>query len=319
VENLNEIVIPDNYRLTTNLSSNESAFGKFKSYPYSWPLYEKLSKYYNISEEKILLTFGSEQGIRFVFDTFVSINGNVLRPDPTFGMLEVFEYYRNANVFKIKYENLKIEINYFFDKLNNSNIQLFYIANPDNPTGSMIDLNVLTELIRVAKNRNTMVLLDEAYYHYNDISTTDLIDLFDNLIIVRSFSKAFGLAGERIGYILSDKKNIEKLSLQRPMNEVTQNAINLAIKALNEKTLKKNIIQVKKWKKIFLDNFPKNYVQSYCNFIILKLNNIETIKKIFDSNKIAVKCFEDKYLRIGIGKNKEMKKVIGILIKNQML
>jgi len=295
-----------------NLSSNEPAFGSSRTYPYTWPLYKKLSEYYNISEEKILLTAGAEQGIRFVFDTFVPLNGNILRLDPTFGMLEVFEYYRNANVYKIFYKDLKINTNEIFNGLKN-NIHLFYLANPDNPTGARIDLDVLIKLIETAKINNTIFLLDEVYYNYNNISTTNLIDDFDNLIIVRSFSKAHGLAGERVGYILSNKKNINSLILQRPMNEVTQLAIKLAIKELNNKTVKKNVAHVEKWKKIFEIKFKENYIQSYCNFIILNFNNIYELKLLFDNAKIAIKIIENKFLRIGVGRNKDMKKVIKIL------
>lgn len=299
------------------LSSNEPAYGLSRKYPYTWKLYEEIAKKYNVNTENILITAGSEQGIRFVFDSFVDLGANTLRPEPTFGMLEVFEYYRSAVVYKVNYIDFKINVQEIKNIISNNKISLLYIANPDNPTGAKIDLKDIISTIQHAKKNNTIVLLDEAYYHYNeDLETTHLINEFDNLIITRSFSKIYGLAGERVGFILSNSKNIDIISLQRSMNEITSHSVKFAIKALNSNIVSKNLNHVKRWQNIFRQiDFKKfKYIETYCNFITLELIDKEAIQ-IFESNKISIRVLYDKYIRISIGKNRDMRKVLKILNK----
>ena len=151
-----------------------------------------------------------------------------------------------------------------------------------------------------------------------------MIDKYPNLIISRSLSKAWGLAGLRVGYLISNKDNISLLRRQKPMHEINQLSINVCNKILpySNEIIKKNIDQVKKWKKIFKNNSTNNleYLPTEGNYILLKSNSYKYHKDILIKNKIIPKmdfstpCLKNCF-RFSIGKDTTMDKLYSILLK----
>ncbi|NJN28809.1 MAG: histidinol-phosphate aminotransferase family protein [Cyclobacteriaceae bacterium] len=118
--------------------------------------------------------------------------------------------------------------------------KIVWIANPNNPTGNVISEETLEEIVSLAKEHNTFVVIDEAYIEYLEKigkrSMIKLTGMYDNMMVLRTFSKAYGLAGMRIGYLISSSKDIvEAMLMLRTHFPVTQLALNMASLALSDK------------------------------------------------------------------------------------
>jgi len=291
-------------------------------YPDPYELYEKLSKFVNVNLNQLLITHGSEQAIEFVFRVFLAESDEVVYLNPSFAMFDVFSFIQKA---KVKYVNFNNDITLNLESILNAiteKTKLFVLANPNNPTGTAFDIVELEKIALHTKETNTIFLLDEAYFHFYDIDSIRLIDKYDNLIITRTFSKALGIAGARVGYTISNKHNITLLRKLKPIDEINQLSNIIAKKVIEHADiiLEKNISQVKKWKKYFSSNEIKDirYIETEGNFILLKSTNYELHKKVLLENKILPKYdFKQEYLadciRFSILDDNTMNRVFKIL------
>ena len=320
-----------------SLNKNEAPFSAFNSlnnlfcdedikslreYPDPYKLYKKLSKFIGVDTNSLLITQGSEQAIRFIFDTFLDYGDEVIYPNPSFAMFDVFAYYNKAKVKHLNYsKNRKLSIEKILNAIT-SKTKLFVLANPNNPTGTVFNLSELKSIAKHTLSTNTIFLLDEAYFHFYNIDSIELIKEFKNVIITRTFSKAWGLAGIRVGYAISNFENIELLRKQKPIDEVNQLSNIICLKALKNSNLilNKNVNQVKKWKKKFKNLKIKDieYLKSEGNFILLKSKNYKQHKEALLKNRILPKIdFNHNSLknciRFSISSNKIMNKIQEVL------
>jgi len=310
----------------TILSNNQAPFGKYRDYPYTWPLYKAWANNWQMDTENILLTRGAEEGIKLVYDVFAEGRSTIIRPEPTFGMTEVYEQLNNVNVIKLNYnKNFHISIYDWVVAIekNKTTLSMIYLAIPDNPTGGMITFNDLYTLVNKCKEYNVIVLLDLTYYQYYNFDNPhnrfgEIFDTLDNIIIVDSLSKSHGLAGIRSGAIIASKENIILLSKHRPMEEVNSITVKESIKTMKSKIDYKNYKYCKKWKKRFKKIFPNEYIHTDTNFILLRTNKHIYYYNNLYNNKILTRidfnndCMKN-IIRIGIGNNKTMKKILRIM------
>ena len=166
------------------------------------------------------MTTGIDGGIRNCFDLFVKPQSKVIYLEPTFAMVDIYCKLYKANRIKISYDHcLELDYEKILNELNND-VDFLIIANPNSPTGTIIPKNKIIKILEKSKYKSTPVLIDEAYFGFTDVTTIDLIDKYPNLIVGRTFSKALGMAGCRIGYLVSNAKIIDYLLKFRPMYEV---------------------------------------------------------------------------------------------------
>ena len=141
----------------------------------TWPSYNKLSMHCNVGRENIVVTAGADGAIRHCFDLFVNPNDEVICLDPTFAMVEVYCRLYNAKRVAIKYrENLTLD----FMKVENSinkKTSLIVIANPNSPTGTLIDEKDLKNILHIAQINKVPVLIDEAYFGFSDFTVVPFI------------------------------------------------------------------------------------------------------------------------------------------------
>ena len=123
----------------------------------------------------------------------------------------------------------------------NSKVSLIIISNPNSPTGTVLNLNEIKKILEKAKKYKIKVVIDEAYFGFSLVTACPLIKRFKNLIVLRTFSKAYGLAGLRIGYAISNPANIEELTNIKPMYEVNSLAILGLIFFLTMNIIEENI------------------------------------------------------------------------------
>ena len=140
---------------------------------------------------------------------------------------------------------------YETEKPINKKTSLIIIANPNSPTGTLIDEKELKNILHMAQLNKVPVLIDEAYFGFSDFTALPFLNEFDNLVISRTFSKVFGLAGLRVGFLVANRQLAELLGKFKPMYEVNQLAIQIAIQALENYHLVQNYITEVKCENFF--------------------------------------------------------------------
>ncbi|MFY9300776.1 MAG: histidinol-phosphate transaminase [Candidatus Nitrosotenuis sp.] len=173
-----------------------------------------LSKYLQVPASMIGLGNGSDQILDLFLANFASKKTKILTSNPTFGFFEERCKLYGIPTIKVPFsKDMTMSPSDFASKSKNADI--LYIDSPNNPTGFQFKKEEMTELIRKFLG---VVIVDEAYVEFSDYSVVGLTKKFDNLIVVRTFSKTFGLAGLRLGYVVANKKFIDVFSrvLQYP-------------------------------------------------------------------------------------------------------
>lgn len=298
------------------------------AYPEIEPLYLKLANFLGVTAENLLITAGSDFAIKAAFELFVNPGDEVIILDPTFAMVDVYCGLYKVKKIKIGYDsNLNLNIDKLIGSINEK-VSLVIIANPNSPTGTYIDNDVLKALLEKAKRFLIPVLIDEAYYGFCPHTAIDLLKSYNNLIIIRTFSKTAGLAGLRIGYIIADQTLAKLLYRFRPMYEVNSVAVLFASEMLDNWELVDEYIRAtdagKKYLLEELNNLSFKTIDTCANFIhadfgIKKDNILSGFRRdgILIRGGLGVKGFED-YTRISVGNVEEMKKVIESMNKNTL-
>jgi histidinol-phosphate aminotransferase len=315
-----------------NFEKKFLAFLKKKIDTYSIAAYPEISKIkklisnkININQNNIFISAGSDLSLKTCFELFTKKNDRVIILEPTFGMVNVYCELYDLKQIKINYDkNLVLNYKKFFENISKK-ISLIVLANPNSPTGTIIDHEVMLKILAKTKKFNIPIVIDEAYAGFYKFSYIKYLNKFKNLIIIRTFSKSFGLAGLRAGYAVGSKQNMNLMNKYRPMYEI--NSIScLAIEFLfnNISIVKKNINEIEKSKKFLIKNLIKykiNYINTHANFFHIELGkNTKKFEKMFKKEGIlfrkgpGVKGFE-KFSRFGLGSVEQMRKVLK-LVKN---
>ena len=199
------------------------------TYPEAGALYRKLSKWVGVSPESLLLTPGSDGAIRIVFESFVESGDAVVRTSPTFAMYPVYAQMFGASDHSIEYQRTMAEPSLDVSKIIHTVRQvkpkLLCLPNPDSPTGTILQPSVLRELLTECEATQTVLLVDEAYHPFYAWSAVPWIENSQNLVVARTFAKAWGAAGLRIGYAVAHPSTIALMHKMRPMYEVSTVAV----------------------------------------------------------------------------------------------
>lgn len=257
-----------------------------RTYPENSRIYFKISKWLKVKPENIILTEGADGGLLRVFNVFISGGDKVIALNPSFAMYPLYCKMFNAKYlpFKLTLESQKNYFEEFVNFIKKKRPKLISIANPNQPVEVMFNLKQLENICKITKKMDTLFVVDEAYYHYNNISAKKLIKKFDNLIVVRTFSKAFGLAGLRVGYTIANKNIIGLMKSIKPIYEI--NSINIKIINFfldNIQIMKENVKQINKSKKYLTRELKKINIGvfgKYSNTVLIKLSNSELAKKV---------------------------------------
>jgi len=319
----NERVIKLESKFLSYLKKSINTFN-LTSYPNIDKIYKLLSKKINVPKKMLCLTAGSDLAIKTCIEYFTKRHDKIITLSPTFGMVDVYTKLYNLKNIQIGYDkNLNLNIEKLEKNLNKK-ISLIIIANPNSPTGTIIDPKKLLLIIKKCEKIKVPILIDEAYFGFYKLSYIKYINRYNNLIVTRTFSKAFGLAGLRAGYIAANSKVIRNIFKYKPMYEI--NAIScIAIEFLlkNPKIVKEHINEVEKGKKFLIQNIKKKYefIDTYGNFFHINFGkNKNKFEKMLKKNKIlvrkgpGVKGFEG-YLRISLGSKKHMNQVLKLMKK----
>lgn len=270
----------------------------------SYPSYEeydelnlKISEKEQIDSSNILLGTGSDDILRMIFQIMCSKSSNIITTDPCFPMYEIYTKMFGGIIKKIPYyTNLKFNLWKTISEIDN-NTKMIVFSNPNSPIGDLYSVEEIRDLTHFLYKKRIFVLLDAAYIDFSNIDQIKLnkiIEEFPNIFIVKTFSKALGSAGIRIGYCLSNKNNIFPLSQIQPSRPIPTTSLKFAQYILNNfEEVEKYILEVKSEREEVVDILSINnfdVINSNSNWIHFNnKNDNKEIIEIFKKNKILFK------------------------------
>lgn len=290
--------------------------------PMAIGLRDKLSKYTNVNSPQIICGNGSDEIISMIISTFIEDNDVVVTHAPTFDMYHIGTKMAKGNLITVQ-DNIEyqIDVDTIIDTANNHNAKMIFLCVPNNPTGYAVSKE---DIIKILDNTNCIVVLDEAYYEFYGISSIDLIEKYNKIIILRTLSKAFGLAGLRVGYAISSEEIIEwiyKIKQPYNLNSISQLISEIVLDRLDIiQPLIKNIINERDLLYNSLIGIKDIKVfPSSANFLLLRTMDSCKLNNYLVKRGILVKYYGDRPLlnncfRISVG-TKETNKLLLDTIK----
>ena len=290
--------------------------------PTAAPLVNALADFYHVNPDQVFVGVGSDDVLSMCFLTFFNSEKPIFFPDITYSFYKVW-----ADLYRIPYECQKLDENFKIVKEDyyKENGGVIF-PNPNAPTGLYEDLVDVEDII--AHNQDVIVIVDEAYVDFAGRSAMELIDKYENLIIVQTFSKARSMAGMRIGYAISNPTLIKYLNdAKYSFNSYTMNQTSLVCgveavkdKAYFEECVNK-IIETREWAKEELKNLGFHCLDSKSNFIFAMHPDYDA-KELFEAlkeNDIYVRFWGseriEQYMRITVGTREEMEAMFAFLKK----
>jgi histidinol-phosphate aminotransferase len=227
------------------------------TYPEAGDCYRKLARWADVAPEQLILTPGSDGVIRLMFEAFIEPGDSVVHTTPTFAMYQVYSQMFGANAIEIQYvpTDSGPELNpaLIVDLLRRHAPKLLCLPNPDSPTGTVLMPDALREILSVCEDVGTVLLLDEAYHPFYDWSAVPWSRESRNLVVARTFAKAWGVAGLRIGYAVAHPETIAYLHKMRPMYEVSSLSVEFMSQMLNHApAMLKSVERIKAGKEYFV-------------------------------------------------------------------
>ena len=322
------------------LSANESALGpspkaikeylrlskNFKRYPDSEGinLRKTIAKKFKLDLNRIILGSGSDQILELICKAFLRKGDEVIVPKYSFLIYRLYSQMNGAKVLYSKEKNFTIFVDEIL-KMVTKKTKIVFLANPNNPTSTYVDKKKLL-FLRKKLRSNILLVVDDAYFEYvkqKDYSSgLQLFSNFKNVIVTRTFSKIYGLAGLRVGWGYGSKEIINSLNQYKPPFNINSPALSAAEAAIKDNAwLNKEIKHVKKWNDKFFKEFEKLNIEtnkSFTNFLLINFDKVKKnssiIFRLLAGAGILVRKMDNygikNSLRVTIGKNKENKKFI---------
>lgn len=199
------------------------------TYPEAGAVYRGLAEWIGVTPDSLMLTPGSDGAIRLTFEAFVEHGDPVLHTSPTFAMYPVYSQMFGASVRTVDYRPSDagpwLDVAEFLAAIREHRPKLVCLPNPDSPTGSTVAPGKLREILTACEEAGSLFLIDEAYHPFYAWSAAAWTASSRNLIVARTFAKAWGAAGLRIGYAIAHPETIALLHKMRPMYEVSTIAV----------------------------------------------------------------------------------------------
>lgn len=304
------------------LDANENSYGSplnetFNRYPdpLQWELKEKISKIKGVPPQNIFLGNGSDEAIDLLFRIFCNpAKDNVIVCPPTYGMYEVSAAINDISIIKVPlHSSFHLDVEGILES-QNSYSKLLFICSPNNPTGNSFHLEEVELLIQKFKG---IVVIDEAYINYSkQQSFIRLLPEYENLVVLQTFSKAWGLAGLRVGMAYASELIIDYLNKVKPPYNINQASQQLLLNALDnldwvnthiKSTIKERELLKEEIKQL---SFAEKIYESDANFILVKFQNASLLYSFLIEKGIVVRdrsnvALCEGCLRITIGTQEE--------------
>jgi len=287
-------------------------------------LVEQIAKNFSADAAQILLGGGSSEIIEKVFHAFGGAGRKIIFPQPSFSMYKIYAKAADAEGIPFDLdERFNLNVDAFIKKIRDTGASLAVVCNPNNPTG-----NALTpaQVEKIAASIDCAFLLDEAYVEFYGRSCVNLVAKYPNLLVARTFSKAYGMAGARVGYMIAQAdvtRMVGKTFMPYHMNKLTLAAADIVYQMRDEfvPRLQMTIAERKRMRDRLKNLRGVEVFPSETNFILIRRARAEELKNYLESLDIGIRYFSpDAFglkncLRISIGTRMENDEVFAA-IKN---
>jgi histidinol-phosphate aminotransferase len=285
----------------------------------------KVARYFDVRPDELLLTNGGDDALRVFFDTFVEPGSHILICEPTFPMYRYYAEIAGARVEALQYSrNMEFPLTEALAALR-KRPRLFFLANPNNPTGTIVNSADILKLLRAAVH--TVVVLDEAYAEFAVDTAVRWVRRYPQLFVARTFSKAEGLAGLRLGAVIGQRESLALVRRAMPPYPVNVAALAAAVAAIAErKTIGRYVRDVKKVRLWLTRELEKRNVRvfpSSANFLLADFGKAGPafFRRLARHNVLVrerSKGLGRGFARITIGTAAELKKLLKILGPNRV-
>lgn len=281
-------------------------------------LAEKLARNLNINKNHIILGNGSDEVIRLLTRTYIQQNDEVIMADVTFPRYETNVLIDGGTPVKIPLTNGVHDLQGMYEAITEKT-RMIFVCNPNNPTGTIVQKEKLRSFIEKVP-KHILLIVDEAYYEYVDdaeyLETLPLLNMHSNLVILRTFSKIYGLAALRIGYGLMDASIIQELvKVKEPFN-TNRLAQAAAFASLDDHPFVENCVRKNEEGRRYLENelskMGLTFFPSHANFLMVKLN--QPGKDIFEKLLIQGVIIRSGHL---LGYENTIRVTIGTPLENE--
>ena len=250
-----------------------------------------LTKKYAVGDENIIIGSGSDQVIEFIMHAKADENSKILMNSVTFAMYEIYAKHVGAEI--VRTTSQKHDLDEFYALYKKENPDIIFLCTPNNPTGDAIDAQEMTAFLEKIDN-DTLVVVDCAYMEYcaykdpsKKVVPSELLEKFENVIYLGTFSKAYGLGGMRVGYGISRQNIVKELYKLRPPFNITTLSLEAASTALEDEEFVNNCIalnfeEMKRYEE-FANEQKIDIIESYTNFVTLCLNDTQNSTKLSDA------------------------------------
>lgn len=319
--NTNECPYPPAPGVAKALQSFQADALRLYPDPAASDLTKALADYYGVKQSEVFVGVGSDDVLAMIFMTFFNSKKPLLFPDITYSFYDVW-----ADLFRIPYRQIPLNDEFEINKKDYIGKECggIIFPNPNAPTGVLVDLAFIEDIVKA--NPDVIVVVDEAYIDFGGVSALPLIQKYDNLLVVQTFSKSRAMAGIRIGYAFGCEKLIKYLSdVKFSFNSYTMNrpALSLGIEAVRDdayfKEIVGKIVNTREWVKKELKELGFVFKDSMSNFIFATHPDYDIVNIFEELRKrdIYVRHFNGErirdYLRITIGTDEEMKTLINTI------
>lgn len=286
---------------------------------------EKYAKLLGLERENVTLTAGSSVGMGYVIKVFGEPGKDILTVTPSFAMYEVYAQMIGMNVKQLHYaDDFSYDINQTLDAID-ENTGIVVLVNPNMPVGNVYDPADIRKVIEKAAKFNALVIIDEAYYYFYDKTTVALVKEYDNVVVLRTFSKMLSIPALRLGAIISTPENVRYMDNYKPHYTVNSIAL-LFLEAIvdnHERLIKELLEQYNEGKEYVLAELEKNGYETIpsegCYVCIKpKYKTSREITDLLEENGILILCGKQGltgWLRLTIAHKKYMEIFMDALLK----
>ncbi len=286
------------------------------------------SQYCGLAKEQLLATRGADEGIELIIRSFCrAYQDSILICPPTYGMYAISAENHGASIVKVPLnQNCQLDLNALKQQV--GKVKVVFLCSPGNPTGNLLPKEQILAAIELFKD-TAMVVVDEAYIEFSPKqSCVKLIADFDNVIVLRTLSKAFALAGLRCGFTLASAEVITLLSkviapypISAPVAEIASKALSNKLALMTERVDETNVLRQSLTHWLNKQDWCSKVFNSDANFVLFRCNSAEKKTQLFDllmKNNILIRDQSkqlqlENCLRISIGSEQEINQLKQIL------
>jgi len=274
-------------------------------------LIDGLCAYTKLSKDQVLVGNGSNDLLDLIIKAYIGPGDRVLGFEKTFSMYKSLTATYGGEYVGVKNDYV-MDMDQIISQVRLSSPKIIVLCNPNNPTGYLIPK---VEIERLLKNFKGLVLVDEAYIEFSGASMINRLDQYPNLLILRTLSKAWSLAGARVGYMLACPSIIKDLRTLQPPYNLNALSQQVAIAALKrESDMRDRVKEVIRLRERVFDDLKSKGVgvyKSYGNFLYFK--GPRGLGNFMRDKKLAIRMFDDDYYRVTIGNEEEMNQFIFLM------